>query len=338
MSLEQAKEILGLPRGVTPTPTEVTKAYREKAFQNHPDRGGDTETLKMINVAKDVLEQKEDLPLEGPDGVRQAPYAPSTYKPEPRPKPDPVRITWDEAEAAASVPKAHWVFKTTSAYGGHGDTSMSGFVVVGELGPEKWVFVAVEHYSMRNPFTGEDVDEYWMKTMPLSGALRDVAPKGIRQMFQFPHVSKQFNAKVEILPEGVLFTPKMQHMQLRSVSFKDAMEILGELKDDDPWKGRKLSITMILNRDGYGENAKDIIELVINGRSHMLREDSVEFVKGQKRLLPAIYGTYFYWHGDKKMLTKAKDGKKILTYLAEKLVHEPQQLRDALTAAAGQMP
>lgn len=334
MSYSEALEVLGVPPGASAE--EINKAFKRKVLENHPDRGGDPKKMVELNVAKDIIDGKARPSYEAPS-YDDAPGG--GYSPPPRPKPEPVRVSWEEAEAKANVPKAKWIFKTQNAFGGRGDTSSTAFVVCGELDKEKWVFVAVEHFQSRNPFTGEDIDTYWMKATPFSGALRDVAPKAIRQMFDFPHTGKNFNAKVQILPEGMAFNTKMMFLtSARTVSFKDAMEILGELKEDDPWKNRKLQVEMILNaKDMYGPNAEYKIELVVNGRPHVLDKQSVMFIKDKTKVLPTVYGTYFYWSGDKKNLTKSKNGKKVLEYLAEKLTSEPQSLRDALAAAASQM-
>lgn len=343
MPVSDALKVLGFPPNAEPTDDEVHRRQRQKAVEIHPDRGGDPAALVEVNNAADALKQYNERKDQG-GGVDVDPgygggYG-GGYTSGPRPKPEPQHITWEQAEAAAGgVPSGvDWKFKTQNAYGGYGDTSSVGFVVVGLMGEDKWLYVAVEHYTSRNPFTGEDVDEYWMKSQVYMGTLRDVAPKAIRAMFQFPHVSKQFNAKIELLPEGTLFNQKLSlMMHARAVSFKDGMELLGELREDDPWKGRKLQITMVLNSEGYGEDRKETIELLVNGRSFKLDAQSVEYVKKKTKVLDLIFGTYVYFHGDKKMLTKAKNGKKVLEFLAEKLVHEPQQLRDALLAAAGQM-
>lgn len=58
MSMEEARETLGFPPGYAPSSDEVTKAYRRKAIENHPDRGGSHEKMVEINVAKEVLEGK----------------------------------------------------------------------------------------------------------------------------------------------------------------------------------------------------------------------------------------------------------------------------------------
>jgi len=58
MSMEDAKEILGFPPGSSPSPSEVARAYKRKALENHPDRGGDPRKMVEVNVAKEVLDGK----------------------------------------------------------------------------------------------------------------------------------------------------------------------------------------------------------------------------------------------------------------------------------------
>lgn len=336
MSLEQAKAILGFPPNETPSDAEIERRRRQKAVEHHPDKGGDPDKMVEVNVAADVLSGKARATGSPSRYDTDEPSGPA-YRPEPRPQPKPVRITWEEAEASANVPSAEWKFKTQSAFSGYGDTSAVGFVLVGQMGVDQWAFVAVEHFKTQNAFTGEDVDEYWMKAQTASGALRDVAPKFIRQMFKFPHVSKSFNAKVEILPDGTRLSKDLLFTSGRAVSFKDAMEILGALPDDDPWKNRKLQIAMLLTQKGFGVDGEKQITLIINGREHLLRRESTEFIIEKTKVLHSIFGTYYYFSNDKKLLTKSKNGKKVMEFLAEKLTHEPQTLRDALAAAAAQM-
>ena len=94
MSMAEAKEILGFPPGTSPSPSEVTRAYKTKAFQNHPDRGGDPSKMVEINVAKDIL-MGERAPTRTPP--RRGPSSPGAppggrtprdkYKPPPPPPP-----------------------------------------------------------------------------------------------------------------------------------------------------------------------------------------------------------------------------------------------------------
>jgi len=49
--------ILGVPR--TATPEEIKKAFKKKAMQHHPDRGGDIEQFKMVQQAYEVLSNSD---------------------------------------------------------------------------------------------------------------------------------------------------------------------------------------------------------------------------------------------------------------------------------------
>ena len=46
-------EILGVARGASAA--EIKKAFRAKAKQHHPDKGGEAQTFKKINEAYEVL-------------------------------------------------------------------------------------------------------------------------------------------------------------------------------------------------------------------------------------------------------------------------------------------
>lgn len=58
MSMEDARKTLGFPPGYSPSPGEIAKAYKSRAIENHPDRGGSHEVMVAINVAKEILEGK----------------------------------------------------------------------------------------------------------------------------------------------------------------------------------------------------------------------------------------------------------------------------------------
>jgi len=57
MSEPDAKRILGFPASAKPTKEEISKAYKAKVFENHPDRGGDLKKMVDVNVAKDFLDK-----------------------------------------------------------------------------------------------------------------------------------------------------------------------------------------------------------------------------------------------------------------------------------------
>ena len=332
MSMGEALETLGFTPGESPSPQEVSKAYKERAFRNHPDRGGDPTKMVELNVAKDILEGKE-RPTGGGYG---GPEAPSGYTAPQREKPEPRRVSFDEAKSKAGVPQADWKFKTQTAYGGHGDTSVSGYVVCGKLG-DKLIFVAVESFRSQNAFTGEDVDEWWMSTIKVSGTFREWAPKVIRQLFSsFPHLSKKYNAKVEILPDGAVLNERMLFSRGRAVSFKDAMAMMGEIDQNDPWAQRKVTIQIIThNRKEMADRNYDI-ELVVNGKGYTLRKDNADKMQaGSAKVMRAIYGDYFY-DESKKLLTRSKNGPQVMQWMIDNLRSEPDDLLAALQAAIEQ--
>ena len=50
-------EILGVPK--TATTDEIKKAFKKKALKAHPDKGGDPEVFKELNLAHEILSHKE---------------------------------------------------------------------------------------------------------------------------------------------------------------------------------------------------------------------------------------------------------------------------------------
>jgi len=74
MSVEtELYEILEIP--VTATQEEIKKAYRKKAVQHHPDKGGDQEMFKKLNAAYEILSNPEKRELynqRGKTGLRDS--------------------------------------------------------------------------------------------------------------------------------------------------------------------------------------------------------------------------------------------------------------------------
>jgi hypothetical protein len=163
-----------------------------------------------------------------------------------------------------------------------------------------------------------------------------VAPKLIRQLFSsFPHLSKKYNAKVEILPEGAAFNEKMVYTRGRAVSFKDAMALMGEIDQNDPWAQRKLTIQIITHSRGLEDRNYDI-ELVVNGKGYTLRKDNADRMQeNYGRVMRAIFGDYYY-DNTKKLLTRSKNGPKVMQWLVDNLRGEPEDLISALKAAIEQ--
>lgn len=70
-------DLLEIP--VTATQEEVKKAYRKKALQHHPDKGGDQEIFKKVNAAYEVIsnpEKRELYDRQGKAGLRDSGQVP----------------------------------------------------------------------------------------------------------------------------------------------------------------------------------------------------------------------------------------------------------------------
>ena len=55
MSENDARGILGLPKGVELTTKAISDAYKSLARKHHPDAGGDASKFQRITEAKDRL-------------------------------------------------------------------------------------------------------------------------------------------------------------------------------------------------------------------------------------------------------------------------------------------
>jgi len=334
MSLEFAKELLGFGLADNPTDAEIKKAWKQKAIQHHPDRGGDPEVMKQINVAHDVLlgKQRPDRGR-GPGG--------STPSAEPRhqysaPPPREERTTWAEAVSAARVPTGvEWRFITDPGFSRVGNDSTMGFVVYG-VTAQQHVFVAVRHYQKSpNMFDNLTVDQYSMqvKTAPISESLATLAAKVIRQIW--PTGIKAYNAKVKILPQGIAFDQKLSYSTNlgRSVSFKNAMDLMGQATPSS-WGGKVDVVLELKDRKNMKLDEDYEVTLVLNGRPYELSEKSNRRI-WQANLLRTVWGPKgYYYGGSKKTLNRIKSAKKVLGWLAQNLVGEPTELIDGLRAAA----
>jgi hypothetical protein len=330
MSMQEAKEILGISADSSPSPEEINQIYRELAKKLHPDVGGSHDDMVALNAAKEVLIQGESIP---------APSRPSTER-----QTRVIQTSLEEALANANVPSGvKWIFASNTGYGdaSMGAFSFHGTVFYGKTDAEH-VFLGIEHESGQNPFEmiEKDIWTCFVSTAPVSNGLSDVAPREIRNMFdRFYGLRKGYNAKVTVLPEDFEITERNAVFPKgKEMSFKDAMVNLGLVGGEHRWSAnQKLKVTMIYN-EKYGEGkAVPSIIIDINGREFKLNEVNTEIMtKNYNRVLDAIMGKSIY-DGSKKELTRAKDGKKILAMLANKLTGEPEELIELLTKASEQM-
>lgn len=325
MSLEDARLTLGVSSDATPE--DIQKAWKQKAFEAHPDRGGSELLMKRINVARDVLIEAR----------RNSPYRPrpeTEYRPKPKPKPEPKRVSWEQAQEWAKIPdNVKWLFITKPSYSPYlGDKSAKGFVVVGEQfkGASAYVCVSVYYFSEKNHFTGTDTELYEMKTQYSSKDPKELE-RTIKSMFNgFPLLKKGFGGKVIILPKNTAFDKSISHTDGREVSLKNAIEILEEKPISI--KG-KVDIVLELGR---GEDWDDhILTFIVNGRPFKLSKELSDMLTKKSNLLRAVFG-FDYYSGRKKNITRMRKNKdKILNFLANKLEGKgPEELVGALKRAA----
>jgi len=372
MSLQDAKAILGLPADVQPTPAAIKDAWKAKAFENHPDRGGDPAKMVEINVAKDILEGKQR-----PTYDRSAPSpAPS---PGPSPyggggggggqrwePPKPIKVDFNEAKSKAGIPGGvEWKFVTDrqrgKSYSSDEYYRSEGFWVAYGRTETKHIFVGIWHQIYEQNFVGgaasKDIWEMGFITRPLTGS------EGTEPAWLFGQVSQalklagfdgKFNAKV-VDAKGWTFSEKFP--QGGATSIKNWLAGSGEVSEDDPRVQNRKAVVELKYTTSYKEAAhhfkfeygrppnqftKDFeaIEVIVNGKASYLGEaDAKRFLtstfKGH-HLLDLIFGDQYYG-GSKKTLTRAKAGKAVMKWLSENATSLGDDVRKTLMAASEQM-
>ena len=359
MSMEDAKSVLGLPSGSEPSHEEVMKAYKAKALENHPDRGGSHEKMVEVNVAKDILEGKQRPTYErgpsSPSGYRP-PEPPSGYTYEPRPKrPDNV-VTFDEAKNAAGIPSGvDWMFVTEKqrdkgGYSGdESSASNTAFVAYG-VTESKHVFVVAmnSYYEAFYVGGGPKTDVWDVRTIDFPRKEgQKIEPAwlagNVIKALKLVGFEGKFNFKV-IPVKGRDWKFDNKTPSGSSMSIKHVLVNLGLVSGDDPSVAtRKQVIEMTVSRNyepgKFDRNYE--LNLIINGRPFDLSPDeTAKFIKmrlGGTPLLEVIFGEYIYDKNPKKVLTRLRKGKIIIQWLAENVKSIPDDATAALLAAAAQM-
>lgn len=332
MSLEDARMLLSVPAAATED--DIQKAWRQKALENHPDRGGDVEKMKAINVARDIL-LGQSVP-ERP--VHREPQP--TYRAPERPKVEKI-VSMEDAMKEASVPEdVLWTFITEPGYGQNLAGSQRGQVIYGTTN-DAHVFVGMYHYQYNNHFENTKIDtwKFYVRQMPLEAKLSIIGPEIIRELWSKFEGVKQYNAKVRLIPPGQpLRNAVWDHRsEGRSVSFKDAMSLMGE-DTPESWEGRKVKIIMEMGSEDYKNLDKPRpITLVVNGKPYALSDDSCARAK-RVGLAKFVFGTYVY-SDSKKDLTRIPKDKavKVFNFLLKLKDSEPKELMDAIEKALQQV-
>lgn len=372
MSMGEAKTILGFPSSSSPSPQEISKAYKRQSFENHPDRGGSHDKMVEINVAKDVL-TGERAPT-GPGGRRQRPAdPPGGWRPEDRvrredrPPPPPVEGK-SFGQALSGIPSGvDWKFVSEPAYaqdlksrpveeGGAYWRYYYGWVAYGQTETHH-VFVGLRAETGKQAITGDRAWEGIYVGAKRSLNLIRLAPKMVKQIIAgLTGLEKAMDNKYMVpkrykVLSGTLAESDLVAGSRAGLSLKDAIIGSGAMPAGSAGlKGRKAVVTIEpeFNQAKYrayketgvrGENHRAYVWTVeVNGRGRVLKDNEVERLT--KNLFMIGVFSYDYTKG-KKNLTRLRGGRmgfpaaEALQRLADAL--NPGGLKDQVAAAAEQM-
>jgi hypothetical protein len=353
LNYETAKEVLGFPPGSSPTDDEIRHVQRVKIVELGHDRGGDIDAIKEVNAAAEILLGKLK-PDRGPDDIAE-PYVPRGGPPPPEEKP--IIITFQEALAKISLPSSvTWKFVTDKARGrgwasDESESRHVGYVAVGET-PNFWVFVAVEERSYQAFFVGGGpkthvfrmkVYEQPNKGTPTPAFLYG----GVMKAWKFfEKLDKRFNSKIHPLAEDWTFLDFAKRFPLsRATTIKNWLVDTGVVEEATLAKPRKIKVEIKYVRlpshmmpPDAPRSAEDHFVLIVNGKEDNLSPKDDEALSklriGGKRFAERVFGEYHYG-GEIRDLTRNRDGKTIMSWMAEHLIHLPEFFKNSLLTASG---
>ena len=359
MSLDQAKSILGFPPNSAPSPLEITKAYRSLAFENHPDRGGNSEKMVEINVAKDVLEGK---------GRTWTPEPAPKYRREPPPKQEPDAVlegqSFEQAWADNPPPAdTEWKFVSTpewyfekSYYPGHRVWTLYGRT------DSKHIFCAIKERGESNGTIPTDkgqtkILEDWQvsfMTAPIEQDLLKIAPKYLKSVSTgWADDVKPKAAKKFVVWPGGRPTDEILKKIPRSggAALKDIL--IGTGLGDESLAAKRKSVVEMYTKSNkhYREKIRSKKEqgkpvtnadqydffVRINGKEAQLSDDTVDNLV--KRFIPWVLN-WEIAEGRTYTLSKMRGGRfkydasAAIQVLADNLTSEPSWLHIALEKAA----
>jgi len=365
MSMEEAKAKLGFPPNSNPSPQEVKEAYRRKALESHPDRGGDEETIKEINVAKDILDGKarptyDRRPSPSPGPSRTPWPTEEQQRGKPYEQPKPKEVSFDDARAKAGIPSGvEWLFVTPAQRGmGYSSDefhrSDNCFVAYGRT-DSKHCFVTSRHFVYQQYIIGADQGEDTWTMESFEYPIKDEAKESQNPAWLYGNVVRalksldfkgKFNSKV-LDAKGWKFGDRLPTGA--ETSIKHWLVSSGQVAGDAPSvAGRKQVVefqvdSTLMAKPGYYANPKATyssdyykLTILLNGRPFELSErDTLKFFTEFKGGLRWIFGEYSH-HGGKKNLTRMPKGKAVLQWMSQNF-SLPSEAMTGLQAAADQV-
>jgi hypothetical protein len=369
MSMEEAKATLGFPPDSRPSAGDIKSAYRQKALEAHPDRGGSDEAMKALNAAKDILEgkQRPSYDRSAPDPAYGGGGGTGTWTP-----PERKEVTFDEAKAKAGIPftSIDWLFVTPYQRGKgwmSDESTLSDryFVAYGRK-DKKHYFVVAHHHERAEYYVGATHNDNIWTIEALDYPIRNEEKESQNPAWLYRNVVKalkgagfkgKFNSKVlnaedwkfkSRLPTGSATSIKHWLVNSGQVSGdaasvanrKHVIEIKVESTRDDNKSGFYPEPKARHNFwDGkyWGEYWK--VTLIINGKPFTLSKDDTQKFLGArykgKSLTNAIFGDYIY--GSKtKQLTRLRAAKQYLEWMTTRFDDLPKEAMDVLKAVLEQ--
>ncbi len=334
MTLDEAKSLLGFSPSDNPSEAEITKAYRAKAFEAHPDRGGSEDQMVQVNVARDVLtgRQRPTYDRSSPSTGPSSPPPPSggqvRYD-----KPRAKEVSFNDAKGKAGIPAGvGWLFVTDLQRGtGYSSDEYSRSdtcrVAYGRT-DAKHVFVAMRHFVYEQMFIGAGADQDIWTIRSFEFPIK--ADEGSQPAWLYGNVVKamklvdfdgKFNSKVvdaqgwklddDKMPRGTGISIKHWLVESGQVA-GDAASVAGRKNVVEITYGKSYDAKpdhYKVDRGGYSGDY-EAVAIVCNGKPEYLNErDLTKFVKAG--LVRRVFGDYTYG-GEKKSLTRMKEGKQLI--------------------------
>ncbi len=331
MSLDQAREVLGL-QSQSPSNEEIEKAWKKKALEHHPDRGGDPEKMKEVNVARDILtgERRPDrTPTTSAPSNQGTSYRPRTeYKP-----PERKTVTREQAVAPykSVLADVKWLFRSStnrSANSYHGDESSytdTTVVFVGMKPAGDLIFLALRE-THKSDYDGSGYAIATAKVLhgPDAAKLKEATTIGRRISEAIAAVggAGRFNNKVYDL-QGTTFDVNSSSWSYvhsaKKMRLKDWLVNQGVVDATEPSVANRKNTVIALYHDegGYSTTRKTWVELIVNGKSEHLDENDMALLR-KFSIMRFIFG-YSYSNESKKTLNRIRDGKKIMTWMGKHL-------------------
>jgi hypothetical protein len=254
MTRERALKLLGFDPKDTPSAEEITKNWRQKALENHPDKGGSHEALVAINMAKDYL-------LKAGASAPRSEWRPERSPTPDRPKREPPPVVdtikgKNFAEGVHHPSGVEWLFISKPEWMSYKERGWSAdmWVVFGRI-ENKLIAEGVRHRGANTVFDADKsgnviIESDWLGHFtegPLKSDLTKLCPKLVREVMEFGDGGTVRKAPQKYIawPGGELNESTVLSVKMGSggASLKDILISSGLVSKDHPsMSGRKTNV------------------------------------------------------------------------------------------------